>query len=337
MTYEGLLGPHRPLPVQVRPIAGESTGSFVARLARANGLGLAEFLDRVGQGKASADPAQVEKYPQYTEMDVNAAGREYLAALSGRSVELLRWALPSLADHRLLSGAGAPVWRWAWQAEGGNPVLWCPLCRCRRGIGDRVWLLSADSWQVCGRHLRWTDDSRGSDPETVDLRALPECVAAQRERWRLEGKFKLAGPELFADACQVMYQWWGYAPDSLVWVQRAWAAGLDTRSARAVPLTVLPEAAELAWLMLRFEQAGQRSENDRARWLAQVQHRADVWDVDFAAGKDALLQWLERHSCSADGAPAGFAGPRRLVLAVRHNRIASRVGSLQQRSCMPAE
>lgn len=40
MELTGLLGPSRPLPVQVRP-GGESTGSFVRRLARANGLSLA--------------------------------------------------------------------------------------------------------------------------------------------------------------------------------------------------------------------------------------------------------------------------------------------------------
>ena len=67
-----------------------------------------------------------------------------------------------------------------------------------------------------------------------------------------------------------------------------------------------------------------------------------LWDregreyVDFAAGKNALLQWLERHSRpAATGTGAATAGRRHLVLAERHNRIAARAGSLQQRSCMP--
>ncbi|MFE6153608.1 hypothetical protein [Streptomyces sp. NPDC057889] len=95
----------------------------------------------------------------------------------------------------------------------------------------------------------------------------------------------------------------------------------------------MPEAAELAWLMLRFERAGRRTLPDRAKWLASVQHQADVGDIDFAAGRDTLLQWLERHSHCAEARP----GTRSLVLAVRHNRIAARVGSVQQRSCMPGE
>ncbi len=338
MDLAGLLGPSRPLPVQVRLVGGESTGSFVRRLGRANGLNLASFLDRVGQGEASrsGDPEQVEKYPQYTEMKVNAAGRTYMSVLSGLDVGLLQWALPSLADDLLLPGTGPAVWQWPWEAEGGHLVPWCTSCGHRRQVGERVWLMSADSWQLCGRHLRWTDDSRSTDPDTVPLAALPACVAAHRDRLRLQRKFKSAGEELFADACQVMYQWWTYAPHTLVWVQRAWAAGLGARSARAVPLVVFPEAVKLAWLMLRFEQAGGRTPQDRGRWLVQVQRQADLWDVDFAAGKNALLQWLERHSRpAATGTGAATAGRRHLVLAERHNRIAARAGSLQQRSCMP--
>ncbi|MFI5877385.1 TniQ family protein [Streptomyces sp. NPDC051445] len=339
MDLTGLLGPRRPLPVQVRPVGGESTGSFVRRLGRANGLNLASFLDRVGQGEGevSQDPEQVEKYPQFTEMKVNAAGRTYLSVLSGQDVGLLQRALPSLVDDLLLPGTGSAVWRWPWEAEGGHLVPWCTSCGYRRQVGERVWLMSADSWQLCGRHLRWTDDSRSTDPEAVSLSSLAECVSAHRDRLRLRGKFKSAGEELFADACQVMYQWWTYAPDTLVWVQRAWAAGLEARSARAVPLVVFPEAVKLAWLMLRFEQAGLRTPQDRGRWLVRVQRQADLWDIDFAAGKNALLQWLERHSCpAATSVQATAAGRRRLALAERHNRIASRTGSLQQRSCMPA-
>ncbi|MET8205883.1 TniQ family protein [Streptomyces sp. NPDC005373] len=336
MDLTGLLGPSRPLPVQVRPVAGESTGSFVRRLGRANGLDLASFLDRVGQGEASKDPEQVEKYPQYIEMKVNAAGRTYLSVLSGLDVGLLQRALPSLADDLLLPGTGPAMWQWPWEAESGHLVPWCASCGYRRQVSERVWLMSADCWQVCGRHLWWTDDSRGTDPEAVSVAALAECVAAHRDRLRLQGKFKSAGEELFADACQVMYQWWTYAPDTLVWVQRAWTAGLEARSARAVPLVVFPEAVKLAWLMLRFEQAGLRTPQDRGRWLVRVQRQADVWDVDFTAGKNALLQWLERHSRpAATHAEAAAAGRRRLVLAERHNRIAARAGSLQQRSCMP--
>lgn len=341
MDLAGLLGPNRPLPVRVRPVGGESTGSFVRRLGRANGLNLASFLDRVGQGewsgKAPQDPEQVELYPQHAEMKVNAAGRNYLSVLSGLDVELLTWALPSLADDFLLPGAGPAVWQWPWLAEGGHLVPWCASCGHRRQISERVWLMSADSWQLCSRHLQWTDDSRSVDPLAVSVSRLPECVTAGRDRQRLQVRFRSAGEELFADAHHVMNKWWSHAPDTLVWVQRAWTAGLPDRSARAVPLVVFPEAVKLAWLMLRFEQAGERTPQGRAKWLARVQHQAGLWDVPFAAGENALLQWLERHSRpAAAGAQEAMTGRRRIALAELHTRIAERTGSLQQRSCMPA-
>lgn len=77
-------------------------------------------------------------------------------------------------------------------------------------------------------------------------------------------------------------------------------------------------------------------------WRAAVMWLVPAWIASVIPMKDSTVTgasgWpMERHSCSADGAPAGFAGPRRLVLAARHNRLASRVGSLQQRSCMPVQ
>ncbi|WP_256959786.1 TniQ family protein, partial [Streptomyces viridochromogenes] len=93
-----------PLPLRVRPVPGESTGSFVNRLAHANGLSLAAFLDRVGQGETPADPERVEKYPQSTEMYVNEAGLRYLSVLADRSPGLLHQDLPSLNADQLQAG-----------------------------------------------------------------------------------------------------------------------------------------------------------------------------------------------------------------------------------------
>ncbi|MFC4607323.1 hypothetical protein ACFO9E_05770 [Streptomyces maoxianensis] len=47
-----------------------------------------------------------------------------------------------------------------------------------------------------------------------------------------------------------------------------------------------------------------------------------------------MLQWLEFHS-RAVPAPVHSPGRRRLVLALGHNRIAARTGSLDRRSCLP--
>ncbi len=103
---------------------------------------------------------------------------------------------------------------------------------------------------------------------------------------------------------------------------------------RAAPLVIYPEAAELARAMVDFERAGQRDTADRTRWLEDVEQLMSGWGVDVAEGRQALLVWLGRHrmgpperDCPVD--------QRCLALALGHNRIASRTGSVSQRSCRP--
>ena len=328
-------GPRQPLPLSAPHLVGESTGSFVNRLAHRNGMELHEFLDRVGQGKASEDPERVGKYPQYTEMYVNTAGLRYLAVLTGQPEAVLQRTLPSLAGQHLLPGTDETVWKWRWEPTEGHVVRSCTLCAQDRGVGEPAWLMSPDSWRVCPRHLRWTDDSRSDAPAFVELAELPETVHAHRQRQQLRRRFGPVGEELFADAFQAAIHWWTSIPDTTHWVRRARSAKLEARAMRTAPLAVYPEAAALALAMLRFEQAGKRDPAGRARWLAGMQQMMDRWEVDFGAGKQPLLEWLERHSQAALPARAHSPGHRRLTLALGHNRIATRTGSLEKRSCLP--
>ena len=334
----GLYGPRSPLPLRVRPVAGESTGSFVNRLAHGNGLSLADFLDRVGQGEASADPGRVEKYPQSTEMYVNEAGLRYLSVLADRSSGLLQRDLPSLGADRLLAGGQEDAeWRWPWEPLAGHLVRYCPPCGDDLDVGETVWLMSPDSWQVCLRHGSWSDDSRGRGPDFVRLAELPETMTAHRVRQQLAARWGPAGEELFADAFQVAVYWWTRMPDTVCWVQRAWTAELGAREMRAAPLVIYPEAAQLALAMLDFECAGQRDTAARARWLVGMEQLMAQWGVDVTEGRQALLVWLGRHRMGMPtaSAPSRPAGGRRLVLALGHDRIASRTGSVGQRSCLP--
>ncbi|WP_326569918.1 TniQ family protein [Actinacidiphila glaucinigra] len=328
-------GPRQPLPLRTPYVVGESTGSFVNRYAHSNGMELHEFLDRVGQGKASEDPARVGKYPQVTEMYVNAAGLRYLAVLTDQPAAFLQRMLPSLAEQHLLPGTDEAVWKWPWEPSEGHLVPCCTLCAQDRGVREPAWLMSADSWRVCPRHHSWTDDSRSDDPAFVDLAELPETVWAHRQRQRLRRWFGPAGEELFADAFQVAVHWWTTMPHATRWVQRARSAGLEVRAMRAAPLVLYPEAASLALAMLRFEHDGKRDPAGRARWLAGVQHLMEGWEVDFGVGKQPLLAWLERHSHAAAPAPAHSPRRCRLRLAMGHDRIAARTGSLDRRSCLP--
>ena len=105
------------------------------------------------------------------------------------------------------------------------------------------------------------------------------------------------------------------------------------REMRAAPLVIYPEAAELAGAMLDFERADQRDAAGRAGWLAGVEQLMVRWGVDVAEGRQALLVWLGRHRMGGPAASRPADGCR-LMLASGHGGIASRSGSVRQRSCL---
>lgn len=291
LQVPGLYGPRQPLPMCVLPLPGESTGSFVNRLAHANGLELWDFLQRVGQGtgSSSGDAARVAKHPQCTEMYVNGPGLNYLAMLAGQPAAVLRRALPGLASRHLLSGEGDAVWKWPWQPSEGYLVRCCSRCVEARGVKEAAWWLLSDSWRVCARHSRWCDDSRTEPLDGLSLTELPEVVEAHLERARLQQQFGRSGEELFADAFQVAAEWWQTMPTVLRWVHRTWACALEDRSTRVMPLVIYPEAARLARLMVEFEQSDIRDTDTRTRWLGKAEMLMESWELDVQAGRAPLL------------------------------------------------
>ncbi|MFL9684764.1 TniQ family protein [Streptomyces sp. KL110A] len=338
LQMPGFYGPRQPLPMRVLPLPGESTGSFVNRLAHANGLGLADFLQRVGlgTGSSSQDAARVAKYPQCTEMYVNGPGLEYLAMLAGEPAAVLRRVLPGLAPRHRLPGEGDAVWKWPWLPPEGHLVRCCTRCAEARGVRESAWWLMPDSWRVCARHSRWCDDSRTGPLDGLSLTELPEVVEAHLERGRLQRQFGRSGEELFADAFQVAAEWWRTMPTVLRWVHRAWACDLEDRSARVMPLVIYPEAARLARLMVKFEQSDLRDTDARTRWLGDAEALMDSWELDVQAGQGPLLDWLHRHRAPANPETQPASGQRRtrLPLAPGHRRLASPTGPLGQRSCL---
>ncbi|WP_307111244.1 TniQ family protein [Streptomyces demainii] len=338
-ALRGLYGPRQPLPVLVEPLSGESTGSFVNRLAHGQGLHLDELLTRVGFGQASRDPQRVRAYPQVTEMYVNPLGLRYLATLCGLSVQTLQEALPSLAQRHLLPEREEAVWKWPWTPREGHLVPLCSGCGLSRGVTETAWMISPGRWRMCARHLEWTDDHRSSEPATVSLAELPETVSAQQQWETLRQQFGAVGGQLFADAFQVAVYCWTCLPDADRWVQRAWSVELEAFSVRAAALVVLPEAAQLANRMLDFERLGERGRSAWEKWLAGVRHDMAAWGVDADVGIEPLRHWLSHHreqpaQLDPQNSHAGHAaGPVRLPGS--HERHAQPVGDLGEFSCLP--
>ncbi|MFF7459392.1 DNA-binding protein [Kitasatospora sp. NPDC008115] len=217
------------------PLAGETTFSFLGRVAARYGLDDAAVLThwqwhghrlRHESGALRAD----------AEMLLDEAGRRVLAGLCGAGEEALGRALPAwgLDDEKLTARAGGNGPQATWRVGGAavGPVAFgCRSCTARRtGAPVRV-MRYARRWErVCARHGRWlldADADLGQDMEFLDVRGLPEIARAQR-RWvgvaRRAVRAGVEPGEVFGVARAVVCRWWDLA---LEWEQeRIWPARL---------------------------------------------------------------------------------------------------------------
>nr|CAF31861.1 putative DNA-binding protein [Streptomyces hygroscopicus subsp. hygroscopicus] len=242
------------------PLPGETTCSLLCRIAACYGME-AKVLRACWKWRNHPPGHEGGGARADAEVLLNAAGRRLLAGLCGVVEEVLARALPSWAveDAKLRAGAGDPVGLWRTGGAVAGPVAFgCRLCAARRtGAAVRV-VRYAPRWErVCVRHGRWLLDADADQPlEHLDLRGLPEVVAAQR-RWASGG----AGPErVFALARAVVARWWEQAfgwERETVWPRRLHLvaggdAGGDLERWRVVgrDAVVFPEVVAVAEALL---------------------------------------------------------------------------------------
>ncbi|MEU5249913.1 DNA-binding protein [Streptomyces asoensis] len=211
--------PHHRGLVRTAPLQGETTSSLICRIASRYGME-AKVLRACWKwrnyppghdgGGARAD----------AEVLLNAAGRQLLAGLCGAEEDVLARALPSWGDEDSKLSAGrdgvpAAAWRIG-GAVAGSATFGCRMCAARRtGTAVRV-VRYAPPWsRVCVRHGRWLLDADAAQPlEYLDLRGVPEVVAAQRRWASVARRAVRAGAEperVFALAQAVVVRWWEQA------------------------------------------------------------------------------------------------------------------------------
>lgn len=303
----------RSLPLQVRFVAGESTGSYVTRLAARNGLAVGQLLDSIGEGRSAS-----EVDPRYTELYVNRAGRDHLATLVARPVEELTRALPSTGDEHLLpqDASGRPVWKWKWAPHGGYLVRGCALCAAARETDEPVWLIHSDAWHICVQHARFSDNSRDDTAPFIDLSPGPHVVQAERQRVDLIRRLGPAGRALMADA-------FGVLAHEIVNLPR-----LGT--ARTTPLRLLPAVVKVAGAMASIERRrleGRLTHDDYNRWLEQA--RAEF---GWALGR-VLGAWTTKHPLLTTPVPEQPRGTH-LPLGAPHEQVGG-MQSVDEITCVP--
>jgi hypothetical protein len=213
------------------PFKGETTSSLICRIAARYGLEAKtlrscwkwrNYQPRHEGGGARAD----------AEMLLNTPGRQVLAAVCGVEEYVLARALPSWGqeDAKLSAGKdGVPAAAWRiGGAVAGPAAFGCRLCSARRaGTAIRVVRYTPRWERVCARHGQWLLDADADQPlEHLDLRGVPEVVAAQQRWAKVARRAARAGVEparVFALAYAVVARWWEQALNwdrETVWPRR---------------------------------------------------------------------------------------------------------------------
>ncbi|MFD3580505.1 hypothetical protein [Streptomyces sp. NPDC058644] len=332
----------RPQPVGLHPVGGESTGSFVRRLALVNDLSVASVLREAGGGRVG------ELDPCVQEVFLSDEAIERLAIMSWRTPAQLCRNLPTLAD-----GAGRgrrrPVRVEPWPSQWAvlEPCSAC-LARCTDLVAP-VWWASGERWQVCVRHGRWLRDASAGGPAQVSLSGLPEVARAHRRWMRLRQQ---AGPyarALLADALQVASCWWQgrLMGAEGVWAHREAVLG-SGRQMWSVPLVVYPEAVRIAEAMAVFERQrcwGREFDNGARRWMTRhwitfVGERLGMPGLMEQGGYRVLREWTLQHRVSTPvtqrltlpAPPPGYLSQH--LPSLEPHRVLPKRGRLEDVSCL---
>ncbi|WP_433523823.1 TniQ family protein [Nocardia pseudovaccinii] len=169
-----------PLPFRVRPVQGETTLSYVLRLAAANELDRPTTLLRpLGEPLSTALSQTMIANRDVT---LNEPAQRRLEAFSGIDLEDLRQRLPTLEQSCGEPDRRSPAFQVFADSNGIRRA--CERCIARLpGTPDiRVYLHRAPGF--CRRHRRWVATHK-YDPDQLDLTETPEIVTAIKRRQRL--------------------------------------------------------------------------------------------------------------------------------------------------------
>lgn len=154
MRSPGRSHPHQmgagPLPIQLRPVHGERTGSYLIRLAAANRCPTRTILQLIGRVYDRSRPDQWVAVSSHSTISMNTAALQRLSAYCGiAAVHLLR-ALPELGHERTQDGE--PILR-----VGPTTRTFLRSCpACERRAGGAVLAPDRQPLQLmCPHHHTW--------------------------------------------------------------------------------------------------------------------------------------------------------------------------------------
>lgn len=167
-----VLPPPRKIPVVPRPRHGELSGSYLARIAQANGTDLRTFAGLLGHLSSSVPPEKPDLAVMVVTLNDAAFAR--LQAYTELAADRLTRAIPSLTPRTFRSPGEPAAIRIAFLR---TLAVDCPGCRIRRG-GAHADTRVFPHQTACLRHGYWLNGQGGG--QRLDLAPFPEIATAQR-------------------------------------------------------------------------------------------------------------------------------------------------------------
>lgn len=218
-----LLFPSMPYVARVRPLARETTLSFVGRLAGRFGVSAA---DLIAEFFATGNRKAMSSLDGDGEVYFNAQARAHFAGLSRVPPGCLERALPAWSrlepEGRYDSGPAATFYS---AGSIASTTLACAGCTAvRTGRVEEARRYTEAHEHVCLRHRVWLTQMSGSSAVEsgggLSLAGLPSVVDAQR-RHRALLRARSEAAQAFSVARAVVTTWWSAGwPQETVWLQR---------------------------------------------------------------------------------------------------------------------
>jgi hypothetical protein len=274
------LTPPAPLPQPVPPFPGETTRSYVYRLAIANQLRPADLQAHL-TGTRQPGPVPLDA----------------LAAAAGRPPRCLAHALPELAPESM------PV---ASPAEPAYQIrAVCRRCAARRGAWPFASVWQPAEVSICPAHLAWVrPPARGGRGPQYEVGHLPEILRAQRRHRRLARRHgREAAATAFTAAAHVTALWArrGFYRDRRPLVhaltgRRPVTSRLEFAD-RTIPVVTYPETVDLASVlaMPRWHQPAGHAEDDLSHFCRDIDHRLQIHYQPTDSRYDPLYRWFRKH------------------------------------------
>lgn len=160
--------PIRELPIKVRPSGDELSGSYIARLARANRTTPWTLLQIIGRTPSD----RREPHPEECTIILNNAAFDRLLGLTRLTAYRLIRAIPSFESRNPGMAGAEPA---VLVKSVTTPVSDCPECRMLRSP-IRIDMRLHPDRLACLRHSRWLYATPGSSG--LDIDRLPDVAAA---------------------------------------------------------------------------------------------------------------------------------------------------------------